>query len=229
MSANPQQKKLIPEDALEVLRPKENEISPNLRVLPQQDHGIKIAFLTFFIVTGYATIRYNLLRGIAWSDWPVYTLNKIFGVTSLLLLVIAVARYRAGTTYPNGKIMYAAGLFGGIHILLSCFLLNPAYYEKFFHENKLTFTAGLSMLLATIAAVLFFNGAISRGERKVKDKMIGLVVIGLLTAFHTFFQGFNTWFEASAWPGFLPPITLLAFLAGFIALVIFLIPKRTLK
>src|SRR5688572_13451556 len=126
MTAPARQKKLIPEDALEILRPKENEESANLNVLPQRDPGIKIAFITFFIAVAYATVRYNIFKGVAWSDWPVYTLNKVFGVTSLLLLVIAVARYRLGNAYPNGKIMYAAGLSGGIHILLSLLLLNPA-------------------------------------------------------------------------------------------------------
>lgn len=229
MSVQGQQKKLIPENAFKVLHPKESEEPTTLSVLPQQDHGIKIASLTFFIAAGYATIRYNIFKGVAWSDWPTYTLNKVFGVTSLLLLVIAVIRYQLGSSYPNGKILCVAGLSGGIHILLSVLLLNPVYYEKFFSDGKLTFTAGLSMLLGTIAAGLFFSGAVSKADRKVSAKITSLVVICVLTALHTFFQGFETWFGIDTWPGFLPPISMLASLAGILALTILIIPTRTLK
>lgn len=229
MSVQTRQKKLIPENAFKVLHPKENEELTTLSVLPQQGNGIKIVSLTFFIAAGYATIRYNVFKGVAWSDWPAYTLNKVFGITSLLLLVIAVIRYLSGPSYPNGKILYTAGLSGGIHILLSVLLLDPVYYEKFFNDGKLTFTSGFSMLLGTIAAVLFFSGAVSKVDQKVRDKITSLAVICLLTALHTFFQGFETWLKISTWPGLLPPISMLASLAGILALIILIIPTRTLK
>lgn len=229
MSVQARQKKLIPENAFKVLHSKEDEEPTTLGVLPQQGKEIKITSLTFFIAAGYATIRYNVFKGVAWNDWPTYTLNKVFGVTSLLLLVVAVIRYRSGPSYPNGKILYTAGLSGGIHVLLSVLLLDPVYYEKFFSASKLTFTAGLSMLLGTIAAVLFFSGAVSKADRRVKSKITSLVVICVLTALHTFLQGFETWFKISAWPGLLPPITMLASLAGILALTVSIISKRTLK
>jgi len=229
MSAPARHKKFIPQETLDVLRPTESEKTPGLSILPQRDPGIKIAALTFSIVTVYATVRYNVFKGVAWSEWPVYTLNKVFGVTSLVLLVIAVFRYRSGNTLPNGKIMYAAGLSAGTHILLSCFLLKPSYYPKFFTSDKLTLFAGLSMLLGAIASVIFINGALSKGDRQLRDKAISLVVICVLTGLHTFFQGFQTWLVLSTWPGFLPPITMLSSFAGIIALVFIVIPKSTLK
>jgi hypothetical protein len=33
-----------------------------------------------------ATLRYNMFKGVAWSEWPVYGLNTVFALSALLFL-----------------------------------------------------------------------------------------------------------------------------------------------
>jgi hypothetical protein len=226
MSAPTRQKHLVPDDTMELLRSVDS-VERKISVARNNDRsGVKISFIIFFVATVYATIRYNVIKGVAWSDWPLYTLNKVFGVTSLLLLVVAVIRYRLGPLYSNAKILYMAGLFAGIHILISFMLLNPVYFQKFFLDNKLTAVASISMLLGSIATVIFISGAASKSDRNVDDKIRSLVVVCVLTGLHTFFQGFQSWLVFSTWPGFFPPITLISFVASITAVILMIYPKR---
>lgn len=227
MSVPVRHKKLIPDDRMEVLRPVENVNSGNHPGLLQPSHsGIRTGLLTFLLSAGYATIRYNVIQGVSWSDWPVYTLNKVFGFSSLLLLFIAIVRYRLGPGYSNSKILYMSGLFGGIHVLLSCMLLNPAYYEKFFYDGKLTGTAGFSMLSGAIAAIIFISRATMKGDQDVKNKIRSLAVLSVIVGIHAALQGFQSWMAPSTWPGFIPPITLLSFLVSTTALILMFYSKR---
>lgn len=227
MSVPVRHKKLIADDTMEVLRPVENTDSDNYSALLQANHsGIRIGLLTFLVSAGYATIRYNIIQGVSWSDWPVYTLNKVFGFSSLMLLVIAIVRYRLESAYSNSKILYMSGLFGGIHVLISCMLLNPVYYEKFFYDRKLTMEASFSMLLGAIAAVIFISRATLKGDRNTNNKIRSLAVLSVTVGLHAALQGFQSWLEPSTWPGFIPPITLLSFLVSIAALILMFYSKR---
>jgi len=213
---------------MKIIRSVDTSELKETRVLPNADSStIKIVSTIFLLSTAYATIRYNVIKGVDWSDWPLYTLNKVFGVTSLLLIVLAVVRYGLRSMYSNAKILHMAGLFAGIHILLSFMLLSPLYYPKFFLDGKLTILASLSMLLGSIAAVIFMNGAVQKGERKTSEKIRSLATISAIISLHVAFQGYQSWLTPSAWPGFIPPITLLSFLASVTAIGIAVYSNRT--
>ncbi|MDX2305671.1 MAG: hypothetical protein NW226_22885 [Microscillaceae bacterium] len=172
--------------------------------------GETIIVLTLLGSIAYATLRYNVLKGVPWFDWPVYVLNKAFAFSSLLLLGISLFRYRFFPTYSNAKLMYMAGITGTIHVLLSLLILNPTYYEKFFYQGKLTISAGFSMLLGAIAFGMFVSGK----NNHTNNKLQNLIILALLVGLHAGLQGFLSWFLPHTWPGGLPPITLLSSLAS---------------
>jgi hypothetical protein len=227
MSVPLRHKQLVPTDTLSVLRQAE---SAERKTIFDSVHdtriGIRIGILSFLISAIYATIRYHVLKGVSWSDWPVFTLNKVFGVSSLLLLAIAIARYKFRPVLSNSKILYLSGLYGGVHILLSCVLLDPAYYDKFFLQGKLTGIAGCSMLSGAVAAVLFISKAGRKKDLQINQITRSLAVICGITGMHVAFQGFQSWLTPGDWPGFIPPLTLISFLTCIVALGMTINTKR---
>jgi hypothetical protein len=175
----------------------------------------------------YATARYNIFKGVPWSDWPTYTLNKAFALAALVLLVFSVTRARAGG-HSIAPAMHMAGVFWLTHVALSLTLLSPAYYDKFFVQGKLTATAGLSMLLGSVAAAVMAVGKGVREDQAGGRGLGYLAMLAFVVGLHAMLQGFAGWFTPSEWPGRMPPITLISFLLGLAAVVIAVRPKRTL-
>jgi hypothetical protein len=181
---------------------------------------MKASWIALFGSVLYATLRYNLFQGVPWADWPVYTLNKAFALSALILLVFFIIR-RAREQGP-GKVrtLYGAGVFGAIHVILSLALLSPAYYGKLFSEGKLTATAGWSVGLGAVAAAAMAFGTIIRGDQDMGRGLRNLSILALVIGFHALLQGFAGWFVPSNWPGMMPPITLISFLLGLAAAAI---------
>jgi hypothetical protein len=88
---------------------------------------MKTSLLTLFGSTVYATARYNVFKGVPWDDWPTYTLNKAFALSSLGLIVFSIIRTRSAKRHSIGRDMFMAGVFGAIHVILSLTLLSPDY------------------------------------------------------------------------------------------------------
>lgn len=171
----------------------------------------------------YATARYNIFKGVPWSDWPAYTLNKAFGLAALLLLVLSVIGKGSAEVRP----MRMAGAFVSIHVLLSLTLFSPAYYANFFLQGKLTAAAGLSMLLGAAAAAAMASGKGPRVAPTVDRGSWNLALVAFAGGAHAMLQGFAGWFAPSTWPGMMPPITLISFLLGLAAVAVVSRAKRT--
>lgn len=188
---------------------------------------MKNSLLALLGSTVYATARYNVFKGVPWEDWPTYTLNKAFALSSLGLIVFSIIRKRSVKGHSIGRDMYMAGVFGTIHVVLSLTLLSPAYYEKFFSQDKLTAAAGLSMALGTVAAAMMFAGKRPHGDQHADGGVRTLTMLAFIIGLHAMLQGFAGWFAPSTWPGMMPPITLISFLLGLAAVAVALFPKRT--
>jgi hypothetical protein len=123
----------------ELLQPDEQQL-PSFRAAGADSQGVtanertgrlnekrpvqmKTSLLTFLGSAIYATARYNVFKGVPWSDWPIYTLNKAFALSALLLLVSSVLRKRSAKEYSNAPNLYMAGVFGFIHGCETKFLL----------------------------------------------------------------------------------------------------------
>lgn len=193
-------------------------IWPSARPLVSQAKGEwRLTAGLFAAALGYATLRYNVFKGVPWSDWPAYVVNKGLAVASLLIMAAAVWRWRLGRG-PARVLIAAAGVLALAHSLLSFALLDPAYYERLFTAGKLTPTAGLSITLGVLAMAAMDLGA-RRGEhwpRRVRVRSLALVALG--SGLHAALPAIAGWLEPAKWPGGLPPLTLISFVAGLVAL-----------
>ncbi len=181
----------------------------------------KLGALVFVFSLAYATLRYNIFNNIVWTDWPLYILNKAFALSSLILIGISIYRYRFNHKYSITRLIDIARLSGTLHIIISLTLITPTYYEKFFQNGKFTVPAAISILLGALTVVLFSASELFRKQNKSSvGKVRILAIMAFLIGLHTAFQGFQGWLTPSAWPGYLPPITLISFIIGLAALII---------
>ena len=86
----------------------------------------------------YATFRYNVFKGVAWSEWPVYILNKVFALSALLLLMIYAIQSRRSWHEAAGRLLPVARILMLMHAGLSLAILTPAYHVKYSQADKLT-------------------------------------------------------------------------------------------
>ena len=185
----------------------------------------------------YAIVRYNVFKGVEWTHLPLYIVNKsaAFGGVVFIALAYMVGKVFGGT--PGTELVRAKAKFFGLagfgmismHALMSMILLTPAYYEKFFAASgklnltgEVTFLCGVlaygCLLFPAITTLPYMYDALGM-ERWLRAQHMGYATLALASG-HTFAMGFKGWFDLSSWPGSLPPITMLGFLAAATALVV---------
>ncbi|WP_041448535.1 hypothetical protein [Anaeromyxobacter sp. Fw109-5] len=160
----------------------------------------------------YAFVRYVVFHGEPLASVPLYVTNKAVALGAALLIAAAAARPHAG--WARGA--RSAGLCGAaLHALASAVLLDPAYLPKLHGPGgRLSGWAELAILGGAGALVAFGAlklarppGAPPRVARRVAH--VALAIVGV----HCAALGARGWMTPAAWPGGLPPITLLGFLA----------------
>jgi hypothetical protein len=160
----------------------------------------------------YATLRYNVFKGVAWTDWPVFILNKGLALASLLLLAAWILGHRRSTDASEPALLAAASRLMLGHIGLSLAALSPVYFPAFFADGRLTWQAGTALAIGVAAAVAL--PVVSRPGRAHRSRLRGLGLIAFAAGCHAALFGYSSWFTPAAWPGSLPPITLVSFAAG---------------
>ena len=202
--------------------------------LPTNERVIWIAAV-WGICLCYAILRYNVFQGVDWTHLPLYIVNKSVAFAGVILLALA---YLVGKSFggPAGSEPVRAkakflGLAGfamvTVHVLMAMVLLSPANYEKFFEASgklnltgELTFLFGVlaygCLLFPAIATLPFMYDALGM-ERWLKAQHMGYASLALACG-HTVTMGGTGWVNVSAWPGSMPPITLLGFLAALAGL-----------
>ena len=179
----------------------------------------------------YAVLRYNVFQGVDWAHLPLYIVNKSVAFAGVIFLALA---YLVGKCFggPAGSEPVRArakflGLAGfamlTVHVLMAMILLTPANYEKFFEASgklnltgELTFLFGVlaygCLLFPAIATLPYMYDALGM-DRWLKAQHMGYATLALACG-HTFAMGSTGWIDVSTWPGLMPPITLLGFLAA---------------
>jgi hypothetical protein len=210
---------VVPSDA--VLRADDGEAGPERRgdtatapISGVGDHLLSGGALGLALV--YATVRYNVFKGVAWADWPSYTVNKALAVGALVLIAIAVLRLvRGGRT---AALLAWSGALAWSHSLLSFALLNPSYFPRFFDGVKLGFNGGASLAVGAGIMAMLELGARRAGGWSVGIRIAALAVLAFAAGIHAALPALATWIEPANWPGAMPPLTLISFLAGTLAL-----------
>jgi hypothetical protein len=191
-----------------------------------------IVFL-FALFTAYACLRYHVFKGTEWQHFPAYVLNKSISWTGLVLIGLS----RIVADKPQRKTFGLTGLaFIGLHVPLSLATLNPSYHLRLFLPDSqyLTAYAEFALLFGSIALVLliWMYGAFLQRPNPESQSTPVLVprlcrAILVAAVIHVAAIGFETWIAPASWPGYLPPITLLAVLGGLVCLTPRLLRSRS--
>jgi DMSO/TMAO reductase YedYZ heme-binding membrane subunit len=217
-----------------------NTISEDLKLRSQKIKWA-VGVLLFFIL--YATIRYIVFKGVDFAHFPVYIMNKIFSISGLFLIALSYLLTKVNLIKFESKAIKVrfirfAGLAGfslsAMHVFLSLIILSPTYFPKLYQEDMMNLKGESSMLMGVISLYCFSIPAITSlpfmqkavGMKKwQKGQRMGYY--GLLTALlHTGIMGFSGWFDIISWPGYMPPISLLAAIIIIIPLYLKLTNKK---
>lgn len=183
----------------------------------------------------YAIVRYNVFSGVAWTHLPLYIVNKSAALAGVILIGLAYAVGKlfggpAGSEPVRAKAKFL-GLAGfsmiTVHVLMSMVLLSQANYAKFYEAagkfnltGELTFLCGVlaygCLLFPAITTLPYMYDALGM-DRWLQAQHMGYVTLALACG-HTLAMGSKGWIDQSAWPGSMPPITLLGFLFALAAL-----------
>ena len=117
----------------------------------------------------------------------------------------------------------------GIHAVLALSIWTPAYFAKYFDEaGRLNLQGELGMAAGVVALFFLSSPAITTlpmmpkalgGKRWKRAQRMGYLSL-VLVAVHLVALGLKGWLKPQAWPAGLPSISLLAFIAALIPLII---------
>ena len=192
----------------------------------------------FGAAVAYAILRYHILKGVEWSHFPLFILNKAVSLAAVFFvacsyLVGRVLRWHNDDPRIRLIVIKFCGLMGlslgAIHGLMSLGLWTPHYYPAYFVEGgKLNLQGELAIAVGVVALWALAVPGITTlptmaksigGFRWKRTQRMGYVTLALV-AVHLIVLGLPGWLAPAGWPGGLPPISLLAFLvAGFPLLV----------
>lgn len=178
----------------------------------------------------YAALRYNVLGGVPWSDFPLFILNKGIALGSVALIAVSYLANRwmppaPEAREPRRRLARQAGLTGfalaSAHALASFVLFVPAYYPRLFAGGELSTAGQVCLVAGALATALFtlpfvysveaFLTTLGRENWK-RAQRLGYAALAI-TAVHVASIGMKNWVTPSAWPGGLLPISLISFLA----------------
>ncbi len=160
----------------------------------------------------YAVVRY-VVFGTGAPTGMATLLNKALCIYATGALVALGLRRARGLDWRSGPWVSGLRVSVLLHVLLSLFLLSPAYYAKLYVGPHFTWLAELALLSGAAACALMLDARVRR--------WVGLdrafLLAALLVVAHLVGLGGRAWITPSSWPGHLPPITLLCGLATLIA------------
>lgn len=178
--------------------------------------NVPITIVILSVSTAYAVLRYTVLGPVELTNAPSYLFNKAVAVATVAFLcLLAWAKLRDDA--PSLKFWAKASLHATVvHVVLSCALLSPGYYPKFFGLDQLNLLGEVTILLGALSAYCFW--VLSRGRDLSERGRFWYMQVALwLIAGHLLAMGLKGWFTVSKWHGGLPPISLLSFLCVVLA------------
>jgi len=186
----------------------------------------------------YAIARYHLVGDVEWRHFPLFILNK---ATSLAAVIFVGSSYLIGKLirwYDDDKalrlvVIKFCGLMGfflaAIHAFMSVAILRPSYFAKYFDDvGRLNLQGELGMAAGVLGLFFLTSPAITTlpmmpkalgGWRWKRTQLLGYAAL-ILVALHLVALGLKGWLAPRGWTAGLPPISLLAFIAAVVPLVV---------
>ena len=203
-----------------------------------QPFAVRWLFVLLGVPLSYAVFRYHVVKGVEWSHFPLYIANK--GVALSAVFFIGVSYLlgkmpRVWVDKPQEKLIFIkfCGLGGfslaAVHALASMLLLTPNYFPKFFlPEGRLNLVGELSLAfgvlslwslsVAAITSLRFMYDALGEQSWR-RAQRIGYFSLTLVAG-HVATMGLSSWLGPEGWAGSLPPISLIAFVAAVIPILV---------
>lgn len=184
-------------------------------------------FAVFAFSMGYAAFRYLVFGPVAMANLPCFIVNKAVSLASVLALCAAAIQARAGRGDQQRAwfAFFKVTLF--LHLALSFFLFSSDYYPTMFSGGKMNLSGELFMLCGVLALFMLMLKTI------VKEAGIGIEILQPLSlvaiALHNLFLGVGNWPKWRAWYGYMPPITMISFIAAIVALLFTVAPRPKAK
>ncbi len=197
---------------------------------PSSVLSYRTVLLIFIAGYAYALIRYIIAGPVAWSDAPLFVLNKGFAFTAIVLFSLNMSLTSLQERFPSSsflrridrKIWTAAGLTLIIlHTLTAFILFNPEYFGEFFATGKrLSLSGSFSLLggVVSFTALLYsqITGLLSRVDGKAEKTFVLSRIFTRISIFflsvHLICMGYAGWLNPGSWHAHLPPVSLLSFL-----------------
>jgi len=185
---------------------------------------VQYVILIFLFTLVYSIVRYNIFKDIPWTDLPLYVINKAVSFSAIIYIAMYIILEKKNYHEISTKIRKYATKVVFTHIAISFIILSPSYYPKFFDGPKLNLIGQLSLLAGIVSFGLINSSWL---VKTLKPKMsislfnqYGTELLLLIIALHLFLMGYQGWSTPSNWPGGMPPITLLSFVAAIIPLFV---------
>lgn len=169
-------------------------------------------------------LAYVLLRCVVFAGGPVrgpalsYLVNKALAVTGLVLFGVARLSRNTAVKKSTGEIGFAAL---GLHVVLSTLLFAPRVYPGLhLPSGAMTWYAEIAILAGLVGWIallrIFLRFALAARvpppAPSARPAALGAGDQVLLCgALHCVALGLSGWLSPRAWPGHLPPLTLIGF------------------
>jgi len=165
----------------------------------------------------YAIVRYVVVGSYSPAQIPLFIANKAISVAGLVMIGLA-----ALARGPHRKSYGTTGfLLTLLHVVMTLSMLNPTYFGKLFRANGfLEGRAEVSLLAGAVGTIVLYVLSTTPPRVDSTQSLIpraGRFVL-VLSALHVLALGYPMWGTPAAWPGWMPPITMLSFLlaVGFL-------------
>ena len=196
----------------------------------------RIIIIVVLFTALYAIMRYHIFKGVEWSHFPLFIMNKILAFSGFILLVVSLAlepfcRKQGAAWITTRKFLGRTGMvLIIIHIIISFLLFRPEVYDKFFTgDGTINAIGEWSMLLGSLgiaAYLIMHNTFLKPEEENGFQKMVMSPAFGItaltFSALHVTIMGFEGWLTPREWPGGMPSITLVSVSVFVIGIIVFL-------
>jgi hypothetical protein len=165
--------------------------------------------LAFALALAYAVVRYLVVKGVPLAHAPLYVTNKAVAALALVAFARAVSHADPG---PRRTAARQGLTLSGVHALASLPLLTPAYFPAWFAPDGrylLRAETALALGAASLALAWHVSRTGDGSEQALRDVTRSRLVTVALAWAHCTAVGLPNWLDPAAWPGYLPPITML--------------------